>query len=262
MPSRTVIIIGLVCTAFGSVHEVKESLSSSSSSLNVAVADESVREATIPVPESKEPSKSGYQQALPFPHPERRCSHTEVETWKSNMQFSLDLNAIAIASFGLPGPVGAGMTAKYPVLSAHCMTCFTDNVYCGATKCLLSCIGRTLSDECLQCCSEKCNPALQICLDVTDEDMPPVPRESQATPAPAVVAPTRAVRTRRAAPVPPVDIVTPLPIETRVTDVSTPHFQDMTSEFTTGPGLLTDGIDLRWPIAFLVFVVLASFIAA
>lgn len=127
--------------------------------------------------------------------PNRNCSHEDILIWKNKIEFSLFLNTIANKNLALPGPVRRDLKAQYPSLSQGCTECFIQNIACGAFRCLLQCIGKSLSPGCFDCCNLHCNPALRACLDVDELDMPVVPRESDSTPEPAKQ--NRPVRVRK-----------------------------------------------------------------
>ena len=203
-------------------------------------------------------SSTRYVVKLPLDHPDRRCSAAEVATWRSNIDFSLTINEVAVANFGMPGPVATGLVQKYPVLTPQCVECFTNNVFCGATKCLLSCAGRTLSSECLKCCEQKCNPELQKCLDVSDADMPPVPKDSDLATTTRTPPQTRAVRVRRAPASVPETAQTTASIITDAELIVSEKLDPVPIQEDQGPQGF--GVDIRVPIAVMMIAVLAGFI--
>jgi hypothetical protein len=91
------------------------------------------------------------------------------------MQFSLDLNYYAINFAASARLIKPEMQKLYPVLTDRCIRCFTDAGLCGAKRCLRFCVGRSLSEGCLKCCEEYCNPTLRKCLGEAPENMPPCP---------------------------------------------------------------------------------------
>lgn len=103
---------------------------------------------------------------------DRNCSDNEVQAWRNNMQFSLDLNYYANIYAASARLIKPKMQKLYPVLTDRCIRCFTDAVFCGATQCIRFCAGRSLSEGCLKCCEDYCNPTLRKCLGVAPKDMP------------------------------------------------------------------------------------------
>ena len=121
------------------------------------------------------------------------CTADDIAVWKDNMQFSVDLNALANQGMGLPHFFRPLFEAKYSVITEPCRECFVENVYCGLRNCALACAGRSLSPGCLECVGRECVPQFTICIGVTKaEDMPLVPPEPSTTTA----APGK-VRTRK-----------------------------------------------------------------
>lgn len=126
---------------------------------------------------------------------EPRCSESDFNLWRGNMQFTLDLSDISFRGLGMEFIVGPALMQKYPSLSATCLPCFTTAAACGRDTCGLDCLINRFGLKCLDCNTRYCTPAFRACIGAKiDWDMPPQPTVDDA---PSTTVAPKKIRTRK-----------------------------------------------------------------
>ena len=105
-----------------------------------------------------------------------RCTSSERQLWKNNMEFTENLQKCSSKAMGAPIPISACLVNIYPSLSTDCGICLGDGSQCAAINCLIPCMTNQGSLACRQCFIKHCNEKLLACTGaISQNDLPPAP---------------------------------------------------------------------------------------
>lgn len=175
-----------------------------------------------------------------------RCSESDFDLWRGNMEFTLAYSDISFNGLGLEMVVGPALRQRYPSLSETCLPCFTTATACGRDRCGLDCLFNRFGQRCLDCNAEHCTPAFRRCIGAkSDWDMPPQPEVNDA---PSTTIAPKKVRTRKQAP------------------ASASTMQETTTETTTASATKEESIPSKgkaafWPGVAAAATILVAFLA-